>query len=424
MKSEKRNRKPLKWSRLDNVAKIFPPTSYGADTGVFRLSSELHEEVNPSFLQIALEETLDQFPHMKMVMRRGLFWYYLEQTMQMPAVEPENKWPCAALYDDSKSLLFRVSYWRNKINLEVFHVLADGAGGIAFFKALLAKYLKLSHAELSDVAAPPMPQFGREKDSFQKYYKPNSRGKTEASYKAYRLRGIRRSDDRLAIIEGVANVKEVLAAAHRYGVTLTVYLTAVLIDAIHEEMYLRDEKKPVVLTVPVDLRGYFPSETTRNFFGTIRVSYHFKKQSGEFEDILQSIAASFKKALTPENLAARMNKMASLEHNLLLRAVPLVLKNPVLRISGDIAERGETAVISNVGKFSISPEFDHYVKGFSAFMSTHALQVCTASFGENIHFGFTSALEEPSVQRHFFKKLVQEGIAVEIRSNEFHKEDS
>lgn len=422
MKGEKRNRKTLKWSRLDNVAKIFPPTSYGADTGVFRLSAELHEEVEPSMLQTALEKTLEQFPHMKMVMRRGFFWYYLEQTMQTPAVEPENKWPCAALYEDSQSALFRVSYWRNKISLEVFHVLADGAGGIAFFKAFLAQYLKLSHIEAEHFDVPSAPVLGREKDSFQKYYKARGKENKENSGKAHHVRGAKRNDDRLTIIEGVANVKEVLAAAHKYGVTLTVYLTALFMDAIHEEMYLRDEKRPVVLTVPVDLRGYFPSETTRNFFGTIRVSYHFGKRSGEFEDILNQVSKSFKKALTLENLAARMNKMASLEHNFLLRAIPLALKNPVLRISGDIAERGETAVISNVGKFSISPEFDQYIKGFSAFMSTHAVQVCTASFGDFIHFGFTSAFEEPAVQQHFFRKLVKEGIAVEIRSNEFHNQ--
>ena len=40
-------------------------------------------------------------------------------------------------------------------------------------------------------------------------------------------------------------------------------------------MYVRDRKKPVVLTVPVDLRSYFPSHTARNFFSIIRASYAF-----------------------------------------------------------------------------------------------------------------------------------------------------
>ena len=61
--------------------------------------------------------------------------------------------------------------------------------------------------------------------------------------------------------EGVCDVKQVLDAAHRYNTTLTVYLAAVMFEAIHGGMYVRDRKKPVVLTVPVDLRSYFPSHT-------------------------------------------------------------------------------------------------------------------------------------------------------------------
>lgn len=52
----------MRWSRLDNAATIFPPTSHGADTGVFRLCCELHQDVDPERLQLALEQTLEDFP--------------------------------------------------------------------------------------------------------------------------------------------------------------------------------------------------------------------------------------------------------------------------------------------------------------------------------------------------------------------------
>lgn len=421
-KKERKERKTLNWSRLDNAAKIFPPTSHGADTGVFRLSCELNEPVQPEKLQQALDQVIVRFPHMLMVMRRGVFWYYLEQATLRPAVAPEHAPPCTPLYEGSHSLLFEVSYWRHKINLEVFHVLADGSGGIGFFQALVACYLSICHPE---VDAPPLqtpPLSQRRADSFQKYYKPHSGKGTGGSWRAYRLRGAHRPDGGLTILDGVADVRQVLDAAHRHHATLTVYLAAVLFSAIHEEMYVRHEKRPVVLTVPVDLRGFFPSDTTRNFFGTIRVGYDFKNRPGTFEDILETTAAAFKAELTPERLAARMNKMAALEHNPLLRPIPLVLKNPVLRLSGDIAELGETAALSNIGKFKLPDVLHPYVRGFSAFMSTHATQLCTCTFGNSLHFGFTSAFESTDVQQRFFALLTGAGIDVEIRSNEYHKE--
>ena len=281
MSNDKRNRKNLSWSRLDNAAKIFPPTSHGSATGVFRLSCELREPVAPDVLQTALDRTLERYPHLLMVMRRGVFWYYLEQTTLRPSVVPEHAPPCAALYEGSRSLLFRVSYWRHKVSLDMYHVLADGAGAIEFFESLMAAYLMLRHPEAGVDGLPQASVSQRWADSFQKYYKPHSGGKSSDGLgRAYRLRGVRRAGGGLTVIEGVADVWQVLAAAHRCGATLTVYMTALLLSAIHSEMYVREQKKPVVLTVPVDLRSFFPSQTTRNFFGTIRVGYDFSKRSG------------------------------------------------------------------------------------------------------------------------------------------------
>lgn len=424
MSNDKRNRKNLSWSRLDNAAKIFPPTSHGSATGVFRLSCELREPVAPDVLQTALDRTLERYPHLLMVMRRGVFWYYLEQTTLRPSVVPEHAPPCAALYEGSRSLLFRVSYWRHKVSLDMYHVLADGAGAIEFFESLMAAYLMLRHPEAGVDGLPQASVSQRWADSFQKYYKPHSGGKSSDGLgRAYRLRGVRRAGGGLTVIEGVADVWQVLAAAHRCGATLTVYMTALLLSAIHSEMYVREQKKPVVLTVPVDLRSFFPSQTTRNFFGTIRVGYDFSKRSGEIDDIVACVAAAFKEELTPERLGARMNQLSALEHNPVLRLIPLALKNPVLRLSGAVSDRGETAALSNVGKFRLPDALHPYVRGFGVFMSTRATQLCTCSFGNELHFGFTSAFENTEVQRRFFELLVNEGIEIEIRSNEYHEEE-
>ena len=70
-------RGPKSWSRLDNAAKIFPPTSNARDTKVFRFACELREQVQEAPLQRALEETLALFPIFRSVIRHGLFWLSL-----------------------------------------------------------------------------------------------------------------------------------------------------------------------------------------------------------------------------------------------------------------------------------------------------------------------------------------------------------
>ena len=86
-----------KWYELDNAAKIVPPTTRGADTRVFRITCELKEEVDGDLLQQALDRTVPDYPHFASILRKGLFWYYLDGSNIPAVVQPENKPPCAAL---------------------------------------------------------------------------------------------------------------------------------------------------------------------------------------------------------------------------------------------------------------------------------------------------------------------------------------
>ena len=72
------------WTRLDNAAKIFPPTSNKQDTKVFRFACQLNEWVEQNILQQATEKTLETFPIFRSVLKHGLFWYYLEKTELVP----------------------------------------------------------------------------------------------------------------------------------------------------------------------------------------------------------------------------------------------------------------------------------------------------------------------------------------------------
>lgn len=415
--------RPLNWTRLDNAAIIFPPTSRGTDPGVFRMSCRLKETVDPQLLQKTLETTLSQFPHMQVVLRRGLFWYYLEQSDLIPQVEPEETPICAPLYRGSRTLLFRVSWWKDKINLELFHVLADGSGAIIFFQALILCYLKLCHPQALAGLEVPIPTLGRSEDGFAKYYRPGH-GKSSRLILSYHLRGSRYLTGQLSAIEGVASVDQVLQAAHKWNTTLTCYLCAVLIEAIRSQMRERDLRLPVALTVPVDLRGYFPSDTARNFFSTIRVAYDFSRRSGTFEDIITQASQSFHEQLKIDCLAQRINALAALEHSPLLRPIPLVVKNQVLRLARWIASLGETLTLSNVGKIHLPQPAADYVREFSIFSGTRYAQLCTCTYGGMLHMGYTSMLRSSEIPQRFFHRLVQDQIQVEIRSNGHYVADT
>ncbi len=414
-------KKSADWRRLDNAAKIFPCTSTKADTKVFRFSCELTEPVDQPTLQLALERALEVFPGYRCSLRRGMFWYYLEDSTEQPIVREEYRPPCSALYEKgSRGLLFEVTYFRRRINFEVYHALTDGTGAVQFLRVLVYHYLTIRHADRFADALPALDYdaSATEKmdDSFRKYY-TRKRKQYEASPKAYKLRGPSLPDHRIAVIEGAMPVKAVLQKAHEYGATMTVFCAALLMCSIEKEMAMRHKKRPVVLAVPVNLRSYFPSGSARNFFSVIQARYHFRKNSNRLEDVIASLHDTFESELTQEKMEGRLNQFVQYDFNPVARIAPLVVKDFVMRIGYDLSASKETAAISNVGKIDMPPELREYIRLFDVFVSTSRLQVCMCSFGDQLTASFTAPFVSTDIQKNFFRFLTGMGIPVEITSN-------
>ena len=106
-----------KWRKLDNAALAFPLVTDKNDTRVFRFYCQLKETVDSEILQRALDQTMEKYPLFRAVLRKGLFWFYLERRDIDAFVKEEKRPPCSSLYiPDKKSLLFQVSYYKNRIN--------------------------------------------------------------------------------------------------------------------------------------------------------------------------------------------------------------------------------------------------------------------------------------------------------------------
>lgn len=415
-------RKPIEWTRLDNAAKIFPPTTNEKDTKVFRFVCELKEEVDKEILQRALDKALSLFPMYQVVLRRGVFWYYFESTDAKPGVVEERKLPCNMLYrQNRKNLLFEVTYYHKRINLEMYHAVTDGTGALGFLKTIVYYYITLQHEQDFDEKLPHLDydaSFSQKMDdSYLKHYNGDKKLDKVKLTKAYRIAGKRSIDNRIKIIEGVMSVKEILALSHRYDTTLTVYLTALFLRAIYMDMPTRSRKYPVVLSVPVNLRTYFPSATARNFFATVNISYDFYHNSDRLEDIILGVKASFERELTEENLRTHLNRLSALEHNAFMRVIPLVLKDYILRFANYLSGRGITATLSNVGKVKITKELAPYIYMFNCFVSARRPQICMCSFEDQLAVSFVTPFDGTDIQKNFFRMLAQEGVNISIASN-------
>ena len=415
---------PDKWEKLDNAAKIFPSTANRRDTKVFRFSCELYENVDKSILQSALDKTLKEFPIFKSAMRKGLFWYYLKPFDVPAKVTEEHTPPCSAIYDPNKySLLFNVTYFKKRINLEVYHSLTDGTGAMQFLKTLVFYYIILKYPnDFSDSDYDYDASYSEKaEDSFSKYYE-KSDAKTVKRPKAYQIKAQKTPEERTKVITGIVSAKSVLDKAHEYNATMSIFLTAIFLIAINNHAQISLKKKPIVLTVPINLRNYFSSSSARNFFCTMNVGYQFGKNDADLADVIKSVSASFKNQLTPENLAARMNGFSAIERNIFARITPLALKDVVMGIAGEIEDSKSTGSISNIGKVTMPDGFEKYIRLFNVFISTEKIQICLCSYNDNLVISFSSAFLDTDIQKDFFRMLSNMGMDIEIHSNHIIEE--
>ena len=411
-----------KWRKLDNAALAFPLVTGKNDTRVFRFYCQLKETVDGEILQRALDQTMEKYPLFQAVLRKGLFWFYLERRDIHATVKQEKRPPCSSLYiPDKKSLLFQVSYHNNRMNFEVFHGLTDGTGAMNFLEELVQNYLILAHPETELPRVEHEEEItpgDQEEDSFSQYYSSEIPRNKEKRPAAVKLKGEKLVHSDMDITEVILNVKETLAKARSYGVSITILLTAMLLCSIQEEIPRNRQKKPVTLMIPVNLRNYFPSQSMGNFFGWIEVGYVFEEDTS-FEEVLSSVKQQFQEQLQKDRIAMDMNGYVRIEKNPFVRAVPLEIKKFFLMAGANLGSRSITAVYSNIGIIRLPEEYKEYIERFGIFASTDSLQLCSCSYGEQLVLGFTSKIPDDSIQRNFMKMLKKEEISYKEEKNEF-----
>lgn len=404
-------RKGLKKRRkLDNVALAFPVAAGKNDSRVFRIYCELKEPVVPEILQKALERVRLQYPMFQSVLKRGNFWFYFEKKDIKPFVRRDRKSPCSPLYQkDQETLLYEISYKEKRINFEVFHALTDGTGAIRFLSEIVAAYLNMKYS-LDEEQARPAPETAQEEDSFSRNYSAkNWPRQIRKSGLAYQIQASRTR--KMQLDEYTLSVSRLLEKARERGVSITVYLTAVLIKVIGEGMRASQRKRPVVIMIPVNLRNYYHSQSMGNFFGWMEIEYYFKRNT-TFEQVLAHVKQRFKEELDKEQVALRMNRLVNIEKNPLLMLMPLGLKNFFLKIGIWAGSRNVTAVLSNLNAVKMPEIYEAYIDRFGVITSTDKLQICACSYYDNFYFSITSKFTDKVIQDKISEFLTKEQISV------------
>lgn len=428
MAKPKEDQRHLHWVRLDNAAKIYPAARRRNWSNVYRQSVTLYDQVDIPVLQSALDVTVKRFPTIAARLRRGVFWYYLQQIPQAPRIREEHSYPLARMNRrEMRRCAFRVLVYGSRIAVEFFHSLTDGSGAMVFLKTLTAEYLEQKYgirvpAEhgVLDRREPPKPE--ELEDSFPKYAAPVAASRKDTD--AWHMWGEPQPGGFLHQVCMQLPVKTVLDMAHAHNVTMTVFLNAVMMMALQN---LQKEKEPphrrkaIKVLIPVNLRRLFPSSTLRNFAMYTIPELDPRLGDYSFEEICSIIRHKMGLEITAKHMSTVIATNVRDEQNLAVRLIPLPIKNLVMKAIFDaVGEKKSCLSMSNLGAVQLPEVMKPYIRRMDFVLGVQAAAPYNCgvlSYGDTVYINFIRNIRDAELERHFFMVLRDMGIPVTVESN-------
>lgn len=408
------------WRKLDNTAKIFSLDEQ-KNNNTFRLSVILKEKVDSIILKSALIETLEIYPSYRVKIKSGFFWSYLESNSKEPTIEEEQEIPCSSInFSKNNDFLFKVTYFNNKINLDVFHVLTDGVGATVFFKEIIYNYLQLKYTLKVDNRE-IVKDFGTNPDEYLQNVnkKLGYHGKTKKAFLIKEKSNMSKNKTYHYILD----LEKFKSICKKEEVSITEYLTALYIYAIYKTVYDKASNKDIVISVPIDLRNHYNVKSFSNFFACMSIEANvFNKNYVSFDKILMQVHKEFKSKLTEDNINKYLARDVKLGTNVLIRLVPLPIKKLFIKYLGKLVNQMATTTLSNIGSIKIDEPYKKYIDNIIVLVNAGRIQKvkCTiCSYENNLTVTINSNLIDSMLEYEFYRLLIKYVGEFKLESNVF-----
>ena len=420
----------LRWMRLDNAAKIYPAAKRRNWNNFFRISATLTEPIDTGVLASALDVTARRFPSIAVRLRRGVFWYYLEEIPKTPSIQPEKSCPLAhAPFHEVRQCAFRVLVYKNRVAVEFFHSLTDGTGALVFVKTLLAEYLSEKYglsvpAEKGVLGRLEEPSPEELEDSFAHYAGDVTASRAEST--AYHLTGTPERDGYKNLVTMMIPAEKLRACAKKHGVSVTELLCAAMMQAIGE---LQAEKvpnvrhrKPVKVLIPVNLRNLFPSRSLRNFASYITPEIDPRMGDCSFSELCSLVHHKMGLENNRRTMRAKFAANVASERSPILRVMPLFITHIAMKAVFDaVGECKSCLCLSNLGRVELPEVMVPYVQrmDFIIGVQARAPHDCgVVTWGDTVYINCIRSIQEPELEYRFYRVLHRLGLPVKVESNQ------
>jgi NRPS condensation-like uncharacterized protein len=249
------------------------------------------------------------------------------------------------------------------------------------------------------------------------------------SNKAYHLKGTYFEHNGHYLTHVHLNTENCIAIARQFQTTVTGLFATILILGLIKKQESENPKKrkPIILSIPVDMRKYLPSKTMKNFVMTINIGKIFSPQA-TFQDVLHEVNLQLKEGQKIEILAPQIRANMKAERMLLLRFVPLFIKRWIVKsVFNRVGEPALSLTMSNLGKIEMPLTTQQYIEHFEFMICSTPIvpiNLGVASFKDQLVLSFSRIIDDRTFLNFFIQYLVNElKLEVFVSGNRWEEQD-
>lgn len=420
------------WARLDNAGKLYPSLVSSRNTTLFRISAQLDKAIHAPFMQEAINRLAPRFPYYHVHLQRGAFWYYFIPSEHPLKLEKDSRYPCMKMTIRQRTRMpFRVRAFKNQVAVEFSHIVTDGTGALIYFQSLLAEYLQLREGlkgpfNLIIQKGDPIHPEERE-DAFQRYFQE---GLPKPPHESPAFKLLDKMDPKgiYHVTTGILELGPLKKAASDVDLSVTGFLTALLMETFQEILFALPEKKqkrkaaPIRICIPINLRRYFPSRTMRNFFLSMNPWIDPRLGRYSFEEICTQVRHYFALEFNHKALNQQITRNMMGEKRIFVRLIPSWIKDLLIpAIYRHFGESAYSTVLSNLGQIPFPPEFEPFIKRIDFVPNppegNTRVKLGVISYKDKVSITLGRNSSSAMVEREFFRSLRKRGLHIYIDSN-------
>lgn len=372
---------------LDGAGIIYPYVANHKWNSVYRIEAALKHPIDPNALTYAVNELRRDYPYFFKTLAKVKSKYVLRECDLDTNTVYNNCGSICKPFDlKSGEPLIRFIHNGNKIILEMFHSITDGHGAMELMKAVLSRYQKI----FFDQPQTEPKSLGENKallkngdDIFEKIYSEGGKNVSRIISNAYQIKRIGSNELQYKILN--ISCRQLIDAAHGYGVSVAMLICAMQIKAI--AMSQEDVHGLIRISVPVDLRKKFSFSSCRNSSLYFLVSAKVK-ETDNFIELLKSVKRQFQEKVTVDNMRNLAYTNVSSAKLKVFKVLPVFIKKAILKFGyTHLGENQFTATMTDIGVVKFDNDINRLVDNIYFVLGkqkTKPINIAVTTYAETV----------------------------------------